>query len=212
MDFSRDMTTPTASDACRAQTRREHILKIAAHCFAREGFHGTSIARLARAAEMSPGHLYYFFPNKEAIVAALVERKLEQSLEMARQFENAEDTLQAMLARVAQGLSERTDPERAALELEILAEAARNPRVAARVHAADAERRAHFQRIIHRVRHGAAPATADDAFVCELILALFEGLSVRAVSHPDLDRAALLPWLRAALHALVRLETLDDAS
>jgi hypothetical protein len=37
----------------------------------------------------------------------------------------------------------------------------------------------------------------------EVIMALFDGLSGRAISHPDLDKAALLPLLRTALRALL---------
>ena len=56
----------------RGQLRRQQILDAAAACFVREGFHGASIARIAKAAGMSPGNLYHFFPGKEAMIAALV--------------------------------------------------------------------------------------------------------------------------------------------
>jgi hypothetical protein len=37
----------------------------------------------------------------------------------------------------------------------------------------------------------------------EVIMALFDGLSGCAISHPDLDKAALLPLLRSALRTLL---------
>jgi AcrR family transcriptional regulator len=72
----------------RGQARRQQILDAAAACFVREGFHGTSIAKISKAAGMSPGHIYHFFESKEAIIGALVERKLDCSLEMVLQFES----------------------------------------------------------------------------------------------------------------------------
>lgn len=191
-----------SQDAPRCQQRRRQILDAAAACFAREGFHGTSIATISRHAGMSAGHIYHFFTNKEAIVAALVEQRLEQVLEMVEQFESAEDVFQAMLDRVDLGLRERTDPALAALELEILAEAARNPRVAAMVHEADAIRRARIKALVQRTQRRHSPHDNAEA-VTEVLMALFEGLTARAVNHPELDREALAPLLRTVMRALL---------
>ncbi|AYF78808.1 TetR/AcrR family transcriptional regulator [Nocardia yunnanensis] len=38
------------------------------------GYDGASTNRIAAAAEISPGSLYQYFPNKDAIVAAVIER------------------------------------------------------------------------------------------------------------------------------------------
>ncbi|GAB0147601.1 TetR/AcrR family transcriptional regulator [Marichromatium gracile] len=193
------MPQPTATPEPRCEARRRQILAAAAVCFAREGFHGASIAKISRAAEMSPGHIYHFFENKEAIIAALVEHKLEQSLSMVQQFERAEDVHQAMQERVDTGVNERTDLDHAALELEILAEAARNPRVAAIVQAADAAKRERLCRLLASAR---GTPRGDEAAATEIIMALFDGLASRAISNPTLDRAALLAPLQAALRVL----------
>ncbi|MBK1733385.1 TetR/AcrR family transcriptional regulator [Thiococcus pfennigii] len=197
------MPPPAQTPSPLCQARRQQILEAAAACFAREGFHGASVARLSKAAGMSPGHIYHFFENKEAIIAALIEQRLERSMEIARQFESAEDIFQAMIERVDLGLNEKTDPNNAALELEILAEAARNPHIAALVREADAVRRARFQGLIRQARQGRGGDGEPEAAVTEVLTALFEGLAARAVSHPDLDRDALMPVLQAALRALI---------
>jgi AcrR family transcriptional regulator len=89
----------------RGQVRRQRILDAAAACFVREGFHGASIARIAKAAGMSAGNLYHFFESKEAIIGALVQRKLDESLALFAQIENAEDLFQAMMERVEASLN-----------------------------------------------------------------------------------------------------------
>jgi TetR/AcrR family transcriptional regulator, repressor for uid operon len=199
------LSTRSDREQTRSQTRRRQILDAAAGCFAREGFHGTSIAALSKAAGMSSGHIYHFFENKEAIITALVERKLEDSLEMVRQFENAEDVFQALIDRVDVGLNEKTDLDNAALELEILAEAARNPGVAASVRAADRIKRERLIGVLGRARQalGREPETPDADAVTEILMALFDGLAARIINHPELDRAALAPLIRTALRTFI---------
>ena len=197
------MLQPSDQDRPRCQARRQQILEAAATCFARAGFHGASIAQVSQAAGMSPGHIYHFFENKEAIIAALVERKLEHSLAMMRQFEHAEDVFQALLDRVDIGLNDKTNLDHAALEIEILAEAARNPRIAAIVRTADVAMRDQVQRLFQSARRARGLSGEIDPAVTEVITALFDGLAARVINHPDLDRAALLPVLRSVLRALL---------
>ena len=199
----------------RGQLRRQQILDAAAAaCFVREGFHGASIARIAKAAGMSPGNLYHFFPGKEAMIAALVQQRLDQSLALFAEIEAALDPLQAMLERVATTLEQQTDPDQAALGLEILAEAGRNPMVANIVRAADDAIREHLVRLYHDARKArglpgqdagdeeAVEAVGGPEAVTEVLVAIFQGLPARAISHPGLDKARLLPILRRTLESL----------
>ncbi|EGV31101.1 regulatory protein TetR [Thiorhodococcus drewsii AZ1] len=203
--------TPTSA-LPRCEARREQILDAAAVCFAREGFHGSSIAKLSKEAGMSPGHIYHFFENKEAIIAALIERRLECAQEMARHFDSTEDVFQALLDRVDIGLKEKTDRESAALELEIFAEAARNPAVASILIEADRIKRDCLIRVTQKARQARTsgqetrdPKTQTESMVAEteILMALFDGLSTRAISHPELDREALTPLLRKVMRALL---------
>jgi AcrR family transcriptional regulator len=50
----------------------------------REGFERTSTNRVAEAAGVSIGSLYQYFPSKEALVAALIERHTTEALEIVR--------------------------------------------------------------------------------------------------------------------------------
>ncbi len=197
-----DPVEPFLDQEGRGLARREQILTAAAACFVREGFHGASIVRIAKAAGMSAGNLYHFFESKEAMIAALVQRKLDHSLALFAQIEDAEDLFQAMMDRIEAGLDEQTDLDNAALEMEILAEAARNPAVAAIVRAADAAKRQRLRRLYRATRQGRGLPVEDEAAATEVLTALFEGLQARAISHPQLDKAGLVPLLRLALRTL----------
>ncbi|HEX5441867.1 MAG TPA: TetR/AcrR family transcriptional regulator [Ktedonobacterales bacterium] len=62
----------------RGQRRIEAILDAAERLFAVMGYEATSTNQIAAAARTSIGSLYQFFPNKEAILRALVARSQEQ--------------------------------------------------------------------------------------------------------------------------------------
>lgn len=69
----------------RAKATVEAILTAAAHILVREGFDAASTNRIAEKAGVSIGSLYQYFPGKEAIVAALLERHVRQMLGAAEQ-------------------------------------------------------------------------------------------------------------------------------
>ena len=73
----------------RSRATIDAILDATARVLQREGFDRASTNRVAEAAGVSIGSLYQYFPSKEALVAALAERHMQQmfarlSSEMAR--------------------------------------------------------------------------------------------------------------------------------
>jgi AcrR family transcriptional regulator len=63
-------TVPRLAETTKAE-RRADILAAALACFARTGYHGTTMAEVAEAAEVSKGTPYLYFPSKEALFIAL---------------------------------------------------------------------------------------------------------------------------------------------
>jgi AcrR family transcriptional regulator len=61
----------------RTAPTRERILDAAVELFGRQGYHGTSIGEIEKAAGLAPrrGGLYKHFPSKEAVLEAAVERR-----------------------------------------------------------------------------------------------------------------------------------------
>ena len=66
--------TTTQPRQARAVERREQLLVAAARVFARRGYADAQMEEIAAAAETSKGGLYFHFPNKEALVAAVIGR------------------------------------------------------------------------------------------------------------------------------------------
>lgn len=62
----------------RSRKMVERILDACARILVVSGYDGVSTYRIAAEAEISPGSLYQYFPNKDAIVAAAIERMIER--------------------------------------------------------------------------------------------------------------------------------------
>src|SRR5215813_1936459 len=75
-----------------AEPPRRQMLAAAIDCFARHGYRGTSIDRIAREAGLTKGALYYHFRDKEDLLfAAVTERVGEFEREVVRNVEPARD-------------------------------------------------------------------------------------------------------------------------
>ena len=55
------------------EQRRGEILAAAKKVFARKGFHGTTIAEIAKTAQLSYGSIYWYFDSKDALFHELME-------------------------------------------------------------------------------------------------------------------------------------------
>ncbi|MFD1826979.1 MULTISPECIES: TetR/AcrR family transcriptional regulator [Mumia] len=62
----------------RSRATVERIVSSGREVLLRDGYDAFSTNRVADAADISPGSLYQYFPNKHAIVAAIVERYADE--------------------------------------------------------------------------------------------------------------------------------------
>ncbi len=193
----------------RAEMRRAQILVAAENCFRTHGFHGASIAQISKAAGMSVGHIYHYFANKEAIIAGIVGQDLDRMMTSSAALRAEPDLLAAMIERVAEHLHDTLDPHQAGLKLEIAVEASRNERVADIVRAADTQGMASLKELLRSVRrsHGHADDDADIAAMAEIIAAMIEGLMVRSIRNPGLDRAAAIRRVQRIIVLIANDET-----
>jgi AcrR family transcriptional regulator len=192
-------------DPERAESRRKQVLEAAALCFSRSGFHGASMAEISKAAGMSAGHIYNYFDGKDAIIEAFVERRVEEVSALLRDLGLREDPLQTMIDDAPASIAEHLDPAFWTLPMEMHAEASRNPKIAAALHAADQKSRGEFRALIKEAR--AKRGLAVDDFTLDgrvdAVIALFHGLPLRALHMPGIDQAALVEGYRTAMRALL---------
>lgn len=58
--------------------KRDRILKAAVKVFARNGFHGTRVSDVARAAGVADGTIYLYFDSKDEVLVSLFEDRVEK--------------------------------------------------------------------------------------------------------------------------------------
>ena len=187
------------------EERRQQIQDAAAACFRRSGFHGASMAEIAKAANLSVGQIYRYFENKEAIIEAIVEQDLAEKREKFAEFYEAPgDMAEYMVENCAGAIDKFWDKERAALMLEVLAEAARNPRVAAILHRRDEQEHELTELFRQRIRR---PGWSEEEteLRSELIGMLFDGMASRSINS-DIDPTRLAPVLKKVMAAILGLE------
>lgn len=193
------------SDPERAQSRRNQVLQAAAVCFARKGFHGASMSEISKEAGMSAGHIYNYFDSKEAIIMAFVDLESEHLAAQLRELGSKEDPLQSMIDEAPRHIDENLDPQFFQLPMEMCAEAARNPKIAEAMRASDVAAMAEFRPIIKRERERRG-LSVDDALLdgrINTVVSLFQGLPIRALHRPNMDRNSLVEGYRVAMKALL---------
>ncbi|MDT0268301.1 TetR/AcrR family transcriptional regulator [Streptomyces sp. DSM 44915] len=108
--------------------RRRQILDGAARCFARDGFHGTSMQDVLRETGLSAGAVYRYFPSKDAIIAALAGDVLATVRECFRRSAESDDPPppDALLAEALGRVAKRLVVP-APMLLQVWSETLRNP-------------------------------------------------------------------------------------
>lgn len=113
-----------------SNSTRDRILEEAMRLFSEQGFRGTSVAQIERAAGLSPGSggLYHHFDSKDAVLAAAVARhlsRLEALRDIRRVFSGLGD-LRAQLTITARYFLAELDSQTELLRL-LSSEARRQP-------------------------------------------------------------------------------------
>ena len=184
----------------RAEARRRQILDAAEACFRARGFHAATIAEIAAAAGLSVGQIYRFFENKEAVVEAITDQQMDELLDTVADIEGRDSATDAIRLLLAKGFDKLRQPGAAALLLEVTAEAARNPRIAAIVKEHDRQIRQAISGLLAKAQGLDLPE--EIGCRAEMMCLIFEGAAARVIRNPELDHEALeglQGWLLARL-------------
>jgi AcrR family transcriptional regulator len=190
----------------RAAKQRERILDAAEACFIRHGFHAASMAHIAQTAEMSAGLIYRYFDGKAAIVMAIIERHLEsEHYKKIGQLHSAADVCRSIL-ETFDAWRRREDPKmNPVLMIELAAESTRDPEIARAVRTKDRAFEPSITALVRRIAssRGVKLSLAAARSRSMVLQCLVEGLAMRVVRDPKLQRATLKPALEAVVAALM---------
>lgn len=94
------MTDSNAVRSRKAGAKRERLVVAAAHVVHRQGVERTTIADIARAADVPVGNVYYYFKTKDELVAAALSehtRQLELLTERLNRLPDPRDRLRGLI-------------------------------------------------------------------------------------------------------------------
>src|SRR5438874_13380525 len=171
--------------------RRAQILEAAIVCFAKRGFHQTSMHDISAEAGISVGLIYRYFANKEAVIAAMADRhksEIQDLLERARQAPSLFESLEILFTAHC---SESSPKVLSAFVVDLYAEASRNPQTANLVRDVLQTSMDGVTDLIARSPEGknaAGGLTPDE--LSELIFAVARGMLMRDVLQPQEMTAA----------------------
>lgn len=164
------------------QERRRQILRAAMTCFARRGFHPTTMNDISAEAEISVGLIYRYFDSKDAVIKVMATEHLEDLREVLKQARAAPTLFEALEIIAVCHCEEQPEHVHAAFVADLYAEAARNEHVRALVRDVT-----HFftnsvaDLIAGSEEAGTTPAGLDPKRAAEIIVDSLRGMMMRAI-------------------------------
>ncbi len=179
----------------KREARRLQILDAATRCFAREGFHRTSMGEIIRELKSSPGAVYCYFRGKNEIVAAITEqRHNRESALLAELF--ASTNLSKGMHHLARGffamLRDSKERERRRLTIQIWAESLRDKHMRKIVERGIRQRDLLTNSLRSAQKAGQLPQDLDTDAFSRVLLALLQGFILQQAWEPKLDTEGYL--------------------
>ncbi len=186
--------------------RRRQIIDAAYQCFARKGFHQTTMRDIYEEAKLSPGAVYHYFASKDEIIQASFEFDYERSRELLAAAIASADPMQALHDLIDfffHGLQGAATLGAGRVNVQGWGEALVNPSVRATVErVVDSYRETLTQIVAKAQAADQIDKSLDPHAVSQLVLSLYYGLELQMALDPELNvetyAAAAKSLLRSA--------------
>ena len=175
-------------DPLKHAERRREILEAARRCFARDGFRGASISEICAEAQISPGHLYHYFENKEAIVTAMTEAAISNADIQLELLSPSDDPIALVVSRVRSGRAKQRDATHFLL-FDMLAEAGHNPVIAKLLRDHNRALRSRLAALLRRGQeNGQIDRSLDPDLAASVLISALDGVKSMNIRDPKLSR------------------------
>ena len=159
-----------AAQMSPGEMRHEQILEAAMTCFARRGFHQTTMQDISTEAGISVGLIYRYFESKEQVIASMAKdylSELQAKVDEARRLPNIREALETVV-----WCDDADEIVAAAFVLDLFSESGRNP---------------HVRRLMSQVRgaqiRGLTSLIASSAVASQLAPSLTPTLAAEMIFH-----------------------------
>jgi len=193
------------------RARREHILDAAELCFARSGFHRTTMQDICKEAAISPGALYVYFASKEDLIAGIAERDRAEFGERFAELSAAPDFMTALASLGERYLTEEP-AHKHTMGMEVALESTRNPKVGAIYRSVDRFVLDSFEKLFRRLaQEGRIAPGLDIPTVAKLFSMIGDGMFLRRAIDPDFDTKSVMPAVMALIGKLLNPQPMPAA-
>ncbi|AJP00924.1 TetR family transcriptional regulator [Streptomyces cyaneogriseus subsp. noncyanogenus] len=202
--------------------RRRQILDGAALCFARNGFHATSMQDVLKEADLSAGAVYRYFSGKEELIGAIVAEVLGTVREVYEQAARQtppplpDVLIPDVLARMRElrpGLLEDGEWMFPRLMIQVWSEATRNAELAAQLREGFRLVRAAWGKVVDGYREAGlmpAGAAADADAMARVMIAVVQGYALQVALFGTESAASFEAMLRDGLRSLMSVQRGDQ--
>jgi AcrR family transcriptional regulator len=175
------------------ERRRQQILDAAVDCFARQGFHATSMQDIFRASGLSAGAVYRYFPSKHALIRDIAAEVLAGTLTLLDDAIGSAATpgIADVVTSIVRQLSESPLARVRPVIMQVWAEAVRDEELHELSRFLFGQLLASLDRLAQRqVAAGRMPTATDTAAVAHLLLAVIQGYVIQlgVLSEVPLDQ------------------------
>jgi len=185
------------------RARREHILDAAEVCFARSGFHRTTMQDICKEALVSPGALYVYFASKEDLIAGIAERDRAKFADRFAELSAAPEFMTA-LSNLGQSYFSDEPAYKHTMGIEIGLESTRNAKVGAMYRSVDRFVLDSFEKLFQRLAaDGRIAPDLDIPMVATVFSMIGDGMVMRRATDPDFDAKAVMPAVMALIGKLL---------
>lgn len=185
------------------RARREHILDAAERCFARAGFHATTMQDICREAAVSAGALYGYFSSKEALIAGLCERNRSEFQSRFAALAGASDFM-AALALLGERYFVEEPRHKQMMCVEMGVESTRNPQVGEIYRSVDRYVGDSFEQLFQRLKdQGRIAPDLDIPTLARVFTVIGDGMFWRRAVDPAFDAQTLIPAVVATIEKLL---------
>ncbi|OLZ60015.1 TetR/AcrR family transcriptional regulator [Amycolatopsis keratiniphila] len=192
-------------DPAKHEAKRRAILDAAAGCFAMKGFEKTTTAEICRAAGISTGSLFHYFPNKRAVFIGIFEQDADETAALLAEAGEIEDPWESVLHVVVHVSEQLLHPVAAKLVLEVAAQCSRDADLARLIQGNDRALRDGLTRLVTRaVDAGRIDPGLPPPTVASWLVALVDAPLSRVILEPDLDPAAELAVMKELIARFLR--------
>jgi len=184
--------------------RRQQIIDAAYRCFARKGFHQTTMRDIYAEAGLSPGAIYHYFDSKDDIIEASFIFDHQRSLPVLERAVDDPDPMVAidqLIDFFYAGLESAAALGANRVNIQGWGEALINPRLLSPLRASLFDFREQLSQLVRRGQDAEKiDPDIDPGAAGEIILSTYLGLYLQKAIIPDLDVERYKAVVMALLH------------